>query len=50
MATRIDFYPLGEKTPLYFCILILLSQCFKLIVFPRKESLLRMLRTLSESD
>jgi len=48
-AARTDFCPVGEKSALYACILIVFAQLLKLTVFPTKQGFLQFYRNLTET-
>ncbi len=48
-ATFTDFCPVGEKTVLYACILIVFGQLLKLTVFPTKQGFIQFYRNLTEA-
>lgn len=50
LAVRGNLYPLGDKSALYFCILIVFGQLFKLTVFPTKQGFLQFYRNLTETS
>jgi hypothetical protein len=50
LAARGNLYPLGDKSALYFCILIVFGQLLKLTVFPTKQGFLQLHRNLTENE
>lgn len=49
-AALTDFCPVGEKSALYACILIVFGQLLKLTVFPTKQGFLQFYRTVTEAE